>query len=147
MEVPGRLTGIVGELHPDAFEPWELRTGHRVLVAELSVEGLAAGRLAAEHAPAVGRFPEVDRDLAIVVPEGTPAAAVEAVLLDHGGPLLRGVRLFDIYRGVPLAADEKSLAFRLRFGAPDRTLTEPEIDAAVGAVIAALPGVGGSLRA
>ena len=44
---------------------------------------------------------------------------------------LRDVRLFDIYRGVPLAGDEKSLAFRVRFGAPDRTLTEAEVEAAV----------------
>ena len=49
-------------------------------------------------------------------------------------------RLFDIYRGVPLAGDEKSLAYRLRFGAGDRTLTEAEVEAAVAAVVGALPG-------
>jgi phenylalanyl-tRNA synthetase beta chain len=57
------------------------------------------------------------------------------------------VRLFDIYRGVPLAAAEKSLAFRLRFGAPERTLTESEVEAAVAAIVAALPSLGGRLRA
>ena len=89
----------------------------------------------------------MERDLAIVVPERTPAASVESLLVAHGGALLRDVRLFDIYRGVPLAADEKNLAYRLHFGAPDRTLTEPEIDAAVAGVVAALPEVGGRLRA
>ena len=145
--IAGRLAAIVGELHPDVVEAWDLRTAQRVLVAELSLEGLAAGRLAPEHAPAVGRYPEVERDLAIVVPERTPAASVESLLVAHGGALLRDVRLFDIYRGVPLAADEKNLAYRLHFGAPDRTLTEPEIDAAVAGVVAALPEVGGRLRA
>ena len=144
--VAGRLEAIVGELHPDIVDAWELRTTDRVIVAEVALEGLAAGRLAPERAPAVGRFPEVDRDLAIVVPEATSAAAVEAVIRAHAGELLRGVALFDIYRGVPLAASEKSLAYRLRLGAPDRTLTEPEVEAAVGAVVAALPAVEGRIR-
>ena len=145
--VPGRLSAIVGELHPQVADAWELRTGRRVLVAEVALEGLAGGRLVPELAPSVGRFPEVDRDLAIVVPEPTAAAAVEALLRAHAGALLRDVRLFDIYRGDPLPGDEKSLAFRLRFGAPDRTLTEHEIEAAVATVVASLPGVGGRLRA
>jgi phenylalanyl-tRNA synthetase beta chain len=145
--IGGRLHAIIGELHPDLVEAWELRTTHRVLVAEMAIEGLEAGRLAPERAPSVGRFPEVDRDLAIVVPGATPAADVEALVLANAGELVRDVRLFDIYRGVPLTAEEKSLAFRLRFGADGRTLTEPEVEAAVAAVIGALPGIGGRLRA
>ena len=144
--IAGRLEAIVGELHPVIVDAWELRTTDRVLVAEVAIEGLAAGRLAPERAPAVGRFPEVDRDLAIVVPETTGAAAVEAVIRAHAGELLQGVALFDIYRGVPLAASEKSLAYRLRLGAGDRTLTEPEVEAAVAAVVAALPAVEGRIR-
>ena len=136
----------MGELHPDIVDAWELRTTDRVIVAEVALEGLAAGRLAPERAPAVGRFPEVDRDLAILVAEATGAAAVEAVIRAHGGELLRGVELFDIYRGVPLAASEKSLAYRLRFGAPDRTLTEAEVEAAVATVVAALPAIEGRIR-
>ena len=54
--------------------------------------------------------------------------------------------LFDIYRGVPLAADEKSLAWRIRLGAPDRTLTEAEVEASVAGVVAALPAIGGRRR-
>jgi phenylalanyl-tRNA synthetase beta chain len=81
------------------------------------------------------------------VPATTPAADVEALLRAHGGALLRDVRLFDIYRGVPLADGERSLAWRLRFGAADRTLTEAEIESAVAGVVGALPAVGGRLRA
>jgi len=141
------LFAIVGELHPDMAEKWGLRTTQRVVVAEIALRGLASGRLAPELARAVARFPEVDRDLAIIVPETTHAAAVEALIRGHAGSLLRDVDLFDIYRGVPLAGDEKSLAYRVRLGAADRTLTEPEVEAAVAAVVAALPGVGGRLRA
>jgi len=146
-EVAGRLAAIIGELHPSIIDAWELRTSHRILVAEIALEGLGGGRLAPERAPAVGRFPEVDRDLAVVVAEATPAALVEALLAEHAGALLRDVRLFDIYRGAPLDASEKSLAFRLRFGALDRTLTESEVEAVVGRVVGALASVGGRLRA
>ena len=145
--ITGRLEALVGQLHPAIVETWELRTGAAVIVGEVAIEGLAEGRLAPERAPAVGRHPEVERDLAIVVPESTAAADVESAIRGRGGDLLRACRLFDIYRGVPLAADEKSLAYRLRFGAPERTLTEAEIEAAVAAIVAGLPALGGRLRA
>ena len=59
---------------------------------------------------------------------------VHSTIERHGGVLLRRVRLFDLYRGTPLAATEKSLAYRLVLGAKDRTLTEAEVDAAIVAV-------------
>ena len=146
-DVDTRLHAIVGEAHPAIAEDWELRAGARVLLAEVALAGLAGGRLAPETAPVVGRFPEVERDLAIVVPEGRPAADVAALVRANAGELLLDLRLFDVYRGVPLAADEKSLAWRLRFGSPDRTLTEAEVEAAVAAVVDALAGIGGRRRA
>jgi phenylalanyl-tRNA synthetase beta chain len=142
-----RLHALVGQLHPSTVDAWELRTAMPVIVAEVAIAGLAEGRLLPERAPSVGRHPEVERDVAIVVPEDTPAADVDAAIRSRGGSLLRDVRLFDIYRGMPLAASEKSLAFRLRFGAPDRTLTEGEIEHAVAAIVDGLGEVGGRLRA
>jgi phenylalanyl-tRNA synthetase beta chain len=89
----------------------------------------------------------VDRDLAVVVAETVPAADVEDAIRQHGGPLLRSVRLFDIYRGRPLADDEKSLAYRLAFQADDRTLVETEVDAAIDGITTGLAeDVGGRLR-
>jgi phenylalanyl-tRNA synthetase beta chain len=145
--VDGRLHAILGELHPDVAAAWELRTSRRVLVAEVALEGLGGGRLAPERAGSVGRYQQVERDLAIVVPEAAGAAGVEALVRTHAGELLRDVSLFDIYRGVPLGADEKSLAYRLRLGALDRTLTDAEVEGAVAAVVEALPAIGGRLRA
>ena len=143
----GRMHALVGELHPHVVDAWELRTSQRVIVAELAIDGLAAGRPTAERARGVPRFPEVERDLAIIVPEDLHAVVVEGLVREHAGHLLRDVRLFDIYRGVPLAGGEKSLAYRVRFGARDRTLTEVEVEAAVAGVIEALPTIGGRLRA
>jgi phenylalanyl-tRNA synthetase beta chain len=142
-----RLHALVGEVHPHVVDAWELRTAQRVIVAEVAVDGLAAGRPEPERAHGVPRYPEAERDLAIIVPEALPAVVVEDLVREHVGDLVRGVRLFDIYRGVPLAGGEKSLAFRVRFGAADRTLTEGEVETAVAGVVGALPTVGGRLRA
>ncbi len=131
------LAGRVAELHPDVLAAWELRAG-RVIVAELAVGGLDAGTSRPVQVEPIGRFPVMERDLAIIVGESRPAASVEAVVRRHAGALLRGERLFDLYRGAPLAPDEKSLACRLVFGADDRTLTEAEVDSAMAAVRAGL---------
>ncbi len=147
MTVGDRLHALVGEVHPGTVDAWELRTSRRVILAEVALDGLATGRLTPELATVAPRFPVVDRDLAIVVPEETAVRLVEDVVRDHGGALLQGVTLFDIYRGVPLAETEKSLAFRLRLGSADRTLTEAEVEAAVARVVAALPAIGARLRA
>jgi phenylalanyl-tRNA synthetase beta chain len=125
--------GRVAELHPDALEMWELRA-QRVIVAELAIRGLDEPRVRSIHVEPIARFPIVDRDLAVIVNTDKTAADVEATIRKHGGDLLLGQNLFDLYRGAPLASDEKSLAYRLVFGAEDRTLTESEIDAAVAAV-------------
>ena len=87
---------------------------------------------------APSRQPTVERDLAIIVPAERPASHVESAIRRYGGPLLRGVVLFDIYRGKPLAEGEVSLAYRLQIRDDDRTLTEAELDAVVTAVTAGL---------
>jgi phenylalanyl-tRNA synthetase beta chain len=72
---------------------------------------------------------------------------VATLIRRAAGPLLRDAALFDIYRGAPLAPGEKSLAYRLTFQHPDRTLTEAEVDAAVADVTRVLAReVGGRLR-
>jgi phenylalanyl-tRNA synthetase beta chain len=125
--------GRVAELHPDVIAKWDLRSS-RVVVAEVAIKGLSGGELPSVCVRPMPRFPEVDRDLAVIVGEVRTAAEVEATIRRHGGDLLRKQRLFDLYRGAPLAADEKSLAYRLVIGANDRTLTEAEIDEAMAAV-------------
>lgn len=144
--VDGKLHAIVGELHPSVVDAWELRTQGRVIVAEVALAGLAEGALAPERAASVGRFPEVERDLAVVTDNAVTSADVETAIRASAGSLLLDVRLFDIYRGTPLAANEKSLAFRVRLGA-DRTLTEAEVDAVRAAIVSALAASGWRLRA
>jgi phenylalanyl-tRNA synthetase beta chain len=141
----GMLSGRVAELHPDALEAWELRAP-RVIVAELAIGGLDAATPMSIHVEPIGRFPVVERDLAVIVDESLPAAQVESVFWKHAGDLLQEARLFDLYRGAPLASTEKSLAYRLVFGS-DRTLTEAEVDSAVAAVRAGLESdIGARIR-
>jgi phenylalanyl-tRNA synthetase beta chain len=140
------LAGWVGELHPSIADEWDLR-GSRVIVAEIDVSGLGGGRLPAIVAAAPSRHPAVERDLAVVVAEDRPAGEVEAAIRAHAGPLLRSTALFDVYRGAPLGSEEKSLAFRLTFRAPDRTLAEAEIDAAIESITSTISAeVSGRIR-
>jgi len=76
---------------------------------------------------AVSRFPSSDIDLAFVVQDGHPADAVTDALRTAGGELLESVQLFDVYRGTGIDESSRSLAFRLRFCAADRTLTDEEV--------------------
>jgi len=140
------LSGVIGEVHPAVAAEWDERS-LGTLVAELSIRGLTAGPVPVPRGLAPSRHPEVDRDIAIVVPAERPAGEIEGIIRDHAGPLLRSVTLFDVYRGVPLAASERSLAFRLTFGDPDRTLTEAEIETAMAAVTSAATAAGGRIRA
>jgi phenylalanyl-tRNA synthetase beta chain len=131
------LAGRVGSLHPALLEELELRAAD-VIVAELAIGGLSGGQPTVPRSATPSRHPVVDRDLAVIVAEARPAADVEDSIRRHGGPLLRSVVLFDIYRGRPLGDGDKSLAYRLAFQADHRTLTEAEIDGAIEAVTAGL---------
>jgi len=82
-----------------------------------------------------------------VVDAGVDAGAVEAALVDGAGPLLEAVRLFDVYTGAQVSSGQKSLAYKLTFRAPDRTLTAEEAVAARdSAVAAASSRLGATLR-
>ena len=139
------LSGVLGELHP-AFAPDIDLRGARLIVAELDIDGLAGGRLAGIRADPPPRHPAVERDIAIVVDEGVAAAALAAAIRASAVPDLVSLDLFDIYRGVPLAGGDKSLAWRLVFQAEGRTLTEADVEAAVVAVGAAVADIGGRIR-
>jgi phenylalanyl-tRNA synthetase beta chain len=80
-----------------------------------------------EQARPVSRFPSSDVDLAFVVQDSVPAGSVERTLHHAGGELLESIALFDVYRGPSVEDGWRSLAFRLRFCALDRTLTDEEI--------------------
>ncbi len=75
-------------------------------------------------------YPAVERDAALLVPDSLPAARVEALIRETGGAMLEAVFPFDLYRGKGVAEGTRSIAYRMRFRAPDRTLTDREVDTA-----------------
>jgi phenylalanyl-tRNA synthetase beta chain len=139
-----RELGWIGELHPLVARDWDL-------------EGAAAFELdldlVAELAPDVPRFrafssfPAVIQDIAVVVDEDVPAADVEGLVRQGAGELLERLRLFDVYRGEQVGEGSKSVALRLEFRAPDRTLTDEEVAELRATIERQLEGIGGRLRA
>jgi len=127
------LVGHAGELHPRVIHV--LGLPDRTVVMELEI-GLLGATDTPVPAPAVATFPVATQDVALVVPANITAAAVEAALRSGAGELLESVRLFDLYEGPQVGEGHKSLAFTLRFRAPDRTLTVEETTAARDAAIA-----------
>ena len=98
-------------------------------------------------APVVGTQPQAKEDLAVVVDRTVPAAQVQAAIAAGAGELLESVRLFDVYEGPQVPEGKRSLAFALRFRAPDRTLDAAETAAArEGALAEAAARCGATLR-
>jgi phenylalanyl-tRNA synthetase beta chain len=136
--------GWIGELHPLVARAWDLEGG---AAFEVDLAALvAASALDEERYEDVTTFPALHQDIAIVVPEEVPAARVREAVIAGGGELLRSAETFDLYRGEQLGEGRKSLALRLSFQAPDRTLTEQEVAGQRERIVEAVAGIGGSLR-
>jgi phenylalanyl-tRNA synthetase beta chain len=140
------VAGMLGEVHPEVRARYELR--HRAYLAEIDLDVLVRHiGLTTKYEP-LPRFPSADRDLALVLSTATVAADVDATIRAAGGPLLETVQLFDVYTGPPIPEGQKSLALALRFRAPDRTLTDDEVDAAMQNIVStAEQTLGAQLRA
>jgi phenylalanyl-tRNA synthetase beta chain len=95
----------------------------------------------------VTSFPAVLQDIAVVLEDDVAAAEVEAAVRAGGGDLLDRVEVFDLYRGAQVGEGSKSLALRLEFRAPDRTLTDEEVAQRRAEIERELAEIGGRLRA
>jgi phenylalanyl-tRNA synthetase beta chain len=131
------LAGHAGELHPRVIQAFGLPERTCAMELDLSVTFTAAEAAGPVQAPQLSSYPLATQDVALIVDASVPAAEVEAALV-AGAPkeLLEGVRLFDVYTGAQVGEDRKSLAYTLRFRAPDRTLTTAEATAARDAAVA-----------
>ena len=108
----------------------------RSAVAEIDLDALLEHATAIVTGPTFSSYPVAKEDVALVVDASVPAAAVEAALREGAGELLESIRLFDVYTGDQIGEGKKSLAYALRFRAPDRTLKEGEASAARDAAVA-----------
>jgi phenylalanyl-tRNA synthetase beta chain len=150
LEIGGRPVGILGEIHPLVREQFGLGLDleRPVVAAEFDLEALLADVVTVREIAPVPTQPAIYQDIALIVDERTPAAEVEAVIRQAGGDLLEDARLFDVYRGDPIPAGKKSLAYKLTYRAPDRTLKDQEVAKVhAGIVRAAEKRLGAELRA
>ena len=140
----GLDAGWLGEVHPLVCREWDLEaaTAFELGLAELVV----ASSYGREQYEDVTTYPAVYQDLAIMVDEDVPASRVRDAVLAGGGELLREARVFDLYRGDQVGEGSKSLALRLEFRSPDRTLTDDEVAERRAAITEELKGIGGTLR-
>jgi len=142
--VGGADVGWVGEIHPAVCRRWDLdgAAGFEIDLGPL-VEASPRGY---EQYEDVIAYPPVEQDVAVVVADDVDAAAVRAAVVAGGGELLRSAELFDLYTGDQVGEGRKSVALRLSFQAPDRTLTDEEVAERRRAIGEAIADIGGSLR-
>jgi phenylalanyl-tRNA synthetase beta chain len=130
----GQAVGSLGELHPSLVRELELNPAP--ILFELDFE--AALRVTRRAYEEVSRFPAVRRDLAIVVDEGLPLRVLRERVTLAASSLLRGFRVFDVYRGPGVETGRKSVALGLIFQDISRTLTDEDADLAVAAIVTEL---------
>lgn len=138
-----RHLGWVGELHPELAGQLDIR--QPVYLFELLFAPIEQAK--AVHFAEISRFPAIRRDLALVVEEGVPAAAILDTVRTSAGELLADLHLFDEYRGEGIDSGRKSLALALTLQDSSRTLNEEVVEAVLSRVVAALrAGFGAKLR-
>jgi len=130
--VDGEVVGYAGELHPAVVSALELPK--RTVAMELDLDAVPVPPVT--EARRISTFPPALIDVALVLDRTVPAAAVEAALAAGAGELLESVALFDVYESEQLGEGKRSLAYKLTFRAPDRTLTSDEALAARDAAVA-----------
>ncbi|MDQ3935134.1 MAG: phenylalanine--tRNA ligase subunit beta, partial [Actinomycetota bacterium] len=141
----GRDIGWVGELHPAVAREWDL--DGPLAAFEIDFDALAELAPGPAYYADVTTYPAVLQDIAVVLPEDVSAARAEAAVRASGGDLLASVSVFDVYTGEQVGEGKRSLALRLEFRAPDRTLTDEEVAGLRAEIERELAALGGSLRA
>jgi phenylalanyl-tRNA synthetase beta chain len=141
----GSELGWLGELHPLVLREWEL--DGPIAGFELDADRLFELAPQVSTYSDVTSFPAVLQDIAVIVPDHVSAERLAEVVREGAGDLLSALRVFDLYHGEQVGEGSKSLALRLEFRAPDRTLTDEEVAERRAAIEQALESIGGRLRA
>jgi phenylalanyl-tRNA synthetase beta chain len=146
--VDGTRIGFVGEIGPAVVEKLNLKIPKpQIVVCEMDLDALA-GLIPSRttYAP-IPRYPAVERDVAVILDDSITAADVLEILRNFGSDLVENVELFDYYKGKNIPQDRKSLAFRITYRSPERTLTDDEVESAHAALVKHLLNkTGGEIR-
>ncbi|MFJ6002017.1 phenylalanine--tRNA ligase subunit beta [Arthrobacter sp. NPDC092385] len=140
----GEVLGFAGELHPKLIAAQDLPA--RTVALEINADLLFEAAADVIVARPLSTYPPATQDVALVVESSVVAGDVLEALREGAGELLEDVSLFDVYTGPGIGEGKKSLAFALRFRAPDRTLTAEEASAARDAAVSLAAGRFGAVQ-
>lgn len=128
--------GTIGALHPSIVQ--SLKIDGKVFVFELALDFLETARVPSYVA--LSKFPEIRRDIAILVEQSIPAQDIQDTIREEAGELLKGLDIFDLYQGKGIEPGQKSIALALTLQHSSRTLVDEEVADVMGRVIVALKG-------
>ncbi len=141
------VLGVFGQLLPSIAEARGFPANEELFAGELDLVMLAAGAAREDfRAAPLPRFPSIVRDLSLLVDEALPAAAVRGTIRSEAPATLVSIVEFDRYQGKGVSEGQISLSLRLTFRAPDRTLTDDEVQAATERIVEALGAAHGAIR-
>ena len=145
VSIDGVDVGVIGQVHPIVAKNYGIDV--EVYCAEINFTKLFDLQLPDATYTPLPKYPTVTRDLALICDDAVTVAQAEEVMTAAAGKLLRGIRLFDIYRGTGVPEGKKSMAFSLLLRADDRTLTDTDSEDVVSKVLAAVQEkLGATLR-
>lgn len=121
----GLTLGVIGELHPDVMETYDI--GTKTWCCELDFSRMAETANTEHYYSPLPKYPSTSRDISMLVDEDVTVASMKDIILNNGSGLLEKVELFDIYRGKQVPEGKKSASFTLTYRAPDRTLTDSQV--------------------
>jgi phenylalanyl-tRNA synthetase beta chain len=130
----GSSIGVIGALHPSIQREMGLDTV--VYLFELDLAAVLAAEIPV--ASELSRYPEVSRDLALVIDESVSSGAISQTVRENAGEFLVGLQIFDVYQGDAVTKGKKSVALGLTWQHPSRTLSDEEINAIISSCINAL---------
>jgi phenylalanyl-tRNA synthetase beta chain len=119
----GVRVGVIGQIHPDVAAQFDI--DQEIYVFDIDLNALLPHAGAQRKMAPVPRFPAVEQDLALIVDEDTPSAALRAAI--ESAALVRDARIFDVYRGDQVPPGKKSVALAVAYQSADHTLTDDEV--------------------
>ena len=131
ISVNNDIVGIIGKVHP-------AKTKEHVFVFEINLDKLLAKKVGAMKYKEITKYPEVRKDLAILVDKNITSQEIQTTIKKYGGSLLTNIEIFDVYTGKNISENKKSMAYALSFSAKDKTLTDEEINPIMEKIVAGL---------
>ena len=128
INVNGTNVGIIGKVHPNV-------TMDDVFVLEINLDELFKKRVGKMKYKEVSKFPSVKKDVAFVVDKALTSQEIEKAIKNGGGSILTNIEIFDVYTGVGIGLDKKSMAYSLTFSDNKKTLTDDEVNSLMDKII------------